>query len=70
MKKLLPLLFLAISSDVYAQDPMPYSAESFTDVYVELENWSPLNVDPMWDVPMVPLDLQFEFPCFGTSYVK
>ena len=67
MKKLLPILFLAISSNVYAQDPMPYSAESFTDVYVELKNWSPLNVDPMWDVPMVPLNLQFEFPCFGDT---
>ena len=67
MKKLLPLLFLVISSSVFAQDPMPYTAETFTAEYLPLENWSPLNVDPMWDVPMVPLNLQFDFPCFNDT---
>ena len=24
-----------------------------------------MNVDEMWDVPIVPLNLEFDFPCFG-----
>ncbi len=67
MKKLLPLLLLFVSYKAYAQDPLPYTAEHFKAEYVPLENWFPLNVDEMWDVPMVPLNLQFEFPCFGDT---
>lgn len=67
MKKLLPLLLLLVSVNAYAQDPMPYTAETFTDDYIPLANWFPLNVDEMWDVPMVPLNLQFGFPCFGDT---
>ena len=67
MRKLLPLLLLFVSSNANAQDPMPYTAETFTADYTPLVNWFPLNVDEMWDVPMVPLNLQFDFPCFGDT---
>ena len=55
------------SINVLAQDPIPYTASTFTDTYTPLVEWFPLNVDPMWDVPIVPLNLQFEFPCYGDT---
>ena len=47
------------------QDSLPYTQETYLSTYEALDNWSPLNVDEMWDVPIVPLNLQFDFPCFG-----
>ena len=67
MKYLIAPLLLVFSINVLAQNPIPYKASTFTDTYTPLENWFPLNVDPMWDVPIVPLNLQFEFPCFGDT---
>ncbi len=47
------------------QDSLPYTQETYSSPYEALENWSPLNIDEMWDVPIVPLNLEFDFPCFG-----
>ena len=47
------------------QDSLPYTTETYLSTYEALNNWSPLNVDEMWDVPIVPLNLEFDFPCFG-----
>jgi len=47
------------------QDSLPYTTETYLSTYEALDNWSPLNVDEMWDVPIVPLNLEFDFPCFG-----
>ena len=53
------------SSAQTQQDTLPYTTETYFSSYEALENWSPLNVSPMWDVPIVPLNLEFDFPCFG-----
>ena len=52
-------------ANCWAQDDMPYTAEFFMDVYEPLEDWLPLNVDEMWDVPIDVLAVPFPFPCFG-----
>ncbi len=55
---------MAFSISILAQEPMPYTLTTFYDTYVPIKNGFLPNIDPMWDVPMVPLNLQFEFPCF------
>ena len=69
MKKyLLSLLaFLSIYSTSLCQNDFPYTIEVFTEEYNHLENYFPLNIDPMWDVPITQLNMQFEFPCFGDT---
>lgn len=67
MKNLLVPILFVFSLNVLAQYPIPYTASTFTDTYTPLVEWFPLNVDPMWDVPIVPLNLQFEFPCYGDT---
>jgi hypothetical protein len=61
------ICFLALSTISIAQDEMPYTAVLFTDDYIPLDDWYPLNVAEMWDVPIVTLNLQFDFPCFGDT---
>ena len=58
---------LVFSTLCLAQAEMPYTATSYTEDYVPLDEWFPLNVDEMWDVPITTLNLQFEFPCFGDT---
>ena len=53
------------SSAQTQQDTLLYTTETYFSTYEALDNWSPLNVSPMWDVPIVPLNLEFDFPCFG-----
>ena len=69
MKKyLLSLLaFISICSTSLCQNDFPYTIEVFTEEYNHLENYFPLNIDPMWDVPITQLNMQFEFPCFGDT---
>ena len=58
-------LFAIHASSQTQQDSLPYTTETYVSTYEALDNWSPLNVDEMWDVPIVPLNLEFDFPCFG-----
>tara|TARA_B110000444_G_C18849676_1_gene604563 strand:+ start:1903 stop:2913 length:1011 start_codon:yes stop_codon:yes gene_type:complete len=69
MKHLITFLvvILSLSTITFSQDEMPYTAVSFTEDYIPLDDWYPLNVGEMWDVPIVTLNLQFEFPCFGDT---
>jgi len=69
MKKNITLSFFVslFCLNAIGQEPLPYTTETFSEAYVALDDWSPLNVDPMWDVPIVPLNLQFEFPCFSDT---
>jgi len=64
-------LVLASCNTIFCQQDtlIPYTPEVLTGTYEALLDWSPLNVDPMWDVPIVPLNLQFDFPCFGDTAV-
>jgi len=64
------LIFASTNVLICQQDTLiPYTPEILTGTYEALTDWSPLNVDPMWDVPIVPLNLQFDFPCFGDTAV-
>ena len=64
-------LVLASCNVIFCQQDtlLPYTPEVLTGTYEALLEWSPLNVDPLWDVPIVPLNLQFDFPCFGDTAV-
>ena len=69
-KPLLAVFMIALTSIVgFAQQDtlLPYTAETLTIPYEALTEWSPLNIDEMWDVPIVTLNLQFDFPCFGDT---
>ena len=69
MKKylLFILVFIAIYSISLCQNDFPYTIEEFSEDYIHLENYFPLNIDPMLDVPITQLNMQFEFPCFGDT---
>ena len=61
------LAFISIYSNSLCQNDFPYTIEVFTEDYTHLENYFPLNIDPLWDVPITQLNMQFDFPCFGDT---
>ena len=61
------LVLISMNSTSLCQNNFPYTVEVFTEDYNHLENYFPLNIDPMWDVPITQLNMQFEFPCFGDT---